>query len=272
MSPMTKSPLHDKHLRIGQVAERTGISAKALRLYEARGLLKPDACSDSGYRLYAQPALARLQEICVLKRAGFTLAEIGKLLSHRGAAAALVETRIIALRGELNAKAKALAALEDAWYGLDSASADIDQLLECIKMSEDLNMNLKDEEMEEFKRRAETMGRHFTPEERARMRDRAQQIGEPGLKQAQDEWSKLIGAVRAEMQAGTSPEDPRVIEMGRRWHALVNVFTGGDSGLVHKLKSAYEQNPDILAAQGMSQAMFSYVRSAMRAAGLQISP
>ncbi len=208
----------------------------------------------------------------MLKRAGFALTDIGKLLSRSGAAAALVETRIIALRGELNAKSKALAALEGAWYGLDSASADIDQLLECIKMSEDLNMNFKGEELEEFKRRAETMGRHFTPEERARMRDRAQHIGEAGLKQAQDEWSQLIEAVRAEMDAGTSPEDPRVVEMGRRWHALVNVFTGGDSNIVSKIKSAYEQEPDVLAAQGMSQEMFSYMRSAMRAAGLQVSP
>jgi hypothetical protein len=59
MYPMTKSPTHKKHLRVGQVAERTGISAKALRLYEARGLLNTDAYSGSGYRLYAQPALAR---------------------------------------------------------------------------------------------------------------------------------------------------------------------------------------------------------------------
>lgn len=269
---MTKSPTHTKYLRIGQVAERTGVSGKALRLYEARGLLKPDAYSGSGYRLYSQPALARLQEICVLKRSGFMLSDIGKLLSHSGAAAALVETRIIALRGELNARSKALAALEDAWYGLDSASADINQLLECIKMSEDLNMNFKGEELEEFKRRAETMGRHFTPEERAQMRDRAQHIGEAGLKQAQEEWSQLIESVRAEMDAGTSPEDPRVVEMGKRWHALVTVFTGGDSNIVRKLKDAYEQEPDMLAAQRMSQEMFSYMRSAMRAAGLQVSP
>jgi DNA-binding transcriptional MerR regulator len=268
---MTKSA-HTKYLRIGQVAAHTGVSAKALRLYEARGLLKPDAFSGSGYRLYAEPALARLNEICVLKQAGFALADIGELLAHSGAAIALVETRIVMLRGELNAKTKALAALEDAWYGLDSSSPDIDQLLENIKMSKDLNMNFKGEELAEFKRRAEVMGRHFTPEERARMRDRAQHIGDAGLKQAQDEWSQLIKDIRVEMEAGTPADDPRVVEMGRRWHALVNVFTGGDSNIVRKLKSAYEQEPDVLASQGMSQEMFAYMRNAMRAAGLEVSP
>ena len=74
------------------------VSAKALRLYEARGLLLPDAHSDAGYRLYGAPALARLNEVGVLKRAGFTLAEIGKLLQRKGSAAAVVEARIVALR------------------------------------------------------------------------------------------------------------------------------------------------------------------------------
>ncbi len=44
-------------MRIGQIAERTGLSAKALRLYEARGLLTPDGHSERGYRLFGETAL-----------------------------------------------------------------------------------------------------------------------------------------------------------------------------------------------------------------------
>ena len=78
---MTKPAASVKFLRIGQLAAKSGVSAKALRLYEARGLLRPDTHSASGYRLYGAPALARLNEIGVLKRAGFTLAEIGRLIT-----------------------------------------------------------------------------------------------------------------------------------------------------------------------------------------------
>ena len=126
---MSNPPASAKLLRIGELARRSGLSAKALRLYEARGLLKPDAHSVSGHRLYGAKALARLSEIAVLKRAGFTLAEIGALLQRKGSAATLIEARIVALRSEVQSQSLALAALERAWRGLDSASNDIDRLL-----------------------------------------------------------------------------------------------------------------------------------------------
>src|SRR5580698_4551905 len=83
-APMSNPTTATKsYLRIGQIARRSGVSAKALRLYEQRGLLKPCTHSEAGYRLYGPDALRRLMQIVVLKRSGFTLAEIGGLLSSR---------------------------------------------------------------------------------------------------------------------------------------------------------------------------------------------
>lgn len=71
-SSMPKSPNSNvSYMRIGQVAVRSGVSAKALRLYEQRGLLKPCAYSAAGYRLYGPAALRRLMQIVALKRSGF---------------------------------------------------------------------------------------------------------------------------------------------------------------------------------------------------------
>lgn len=268
---MTKPAVPVKFLRIGQLAAKSGVSARALRLYEARGLLRPDTHSASGYRLYGAPALARLNEIGVLKRAGFTLAEIGRLLERKGSAAALIEARIVALRGEVQSKAQALAALERAWRGLDSSSSDIDQLLENIHMNEKLDVRFSEAEIAEFKRRGEILGKHFTPEEREQLRRRAGQLGEAGMRQVQDAWPELIRQVRGAMNLGIPPTDPSVVEMGRRWHALVNAFTGGDAAIARKLKDAYDREPQVMAAQGMDGAMFAYVRAAMQAAGLKPS-
>lgn len=267
---MTKPAASVKFLRIGQLAAKSGVSAKALRLYEARGLLRPDTHSASGYRLYGAPALARLNEIGVLKRAGFTLAEIGRLLERKGSAAALIEARIVALRGEVQSKAQALAALERAWRGLDSSSSDIGQLLENIHMNEKLDVRFSEAEIAEFKRRGEILGKHFTPEEREQLRLRAEQLGEAGMRQAEDAWPELIRQVRGAMNLGIPPTDPSVVEMGRCWHALVTAFTGGDAAIARKLKDAYDREPQVMAAQGMDGAMFVYVREAMRAAGLQL--
>ncbi|MGH8216337.1 MAG: MerR family transcriptional regulator [Rhodanobacteraceae bacterium] len=268
---MSKSAATMKYLRIGQIAGRTGVSPKALRLYEARGLLAPDGRSAAGYRLYGAKALTRLAEIGVLKRAGFTLAEIGKLLEHDGSAAALVEARIVALREEVRSRSRALVALEHAWRGLASASQTIDQLVEDIQMNEELDMRFSEAEMAEFKRRAEMLGKHFTPEERERVRRRAEELGESRIQQVNAAWPKLIAEVRAAMDTGVPPTDPAVQDMGRRWYSLIQAFTGGDAAIGRRLREAYDQEPQVMAAQGMDHAMFAYIRQAMQAAGLELS-
>src|SRR5690348_2867927 len=66
---------------IREVARRTGLTSRALRFYEARGLLKP-LRTYSGRRLYGRGELERIQQILALKRAGLSLAQIGKLTEH----------------------------------------------------------------------------------------------------------------------------------------------------------------------------------------------
>ena len=68
----------DQPLDIREVARRTGLTSRALRFYEARGLLNP-LRTYSGRRLYGRGELERIQQILALKRAGLTIAQIGKL-------------------------------------------------------------------------------------------------------------------------------------------------------------------------------------------------
>lgn len=268
---MSKSAATTKYLRIGQIAERTGMSPKALRLYEVRGLLAPDARSASGYRLYGTRALARLAEIAVLRRAGFTLAEIDALLLREAAATALIEARIVALRHEVSNRSAALATLEQAWRRLDPASStDIEQLLEGIRMNEELDVRFTQAQLAEYKRNGEILGQHFTVEEREHLRQRAEQYGAENMRRYGEQWPPLIAQVRAAMDAGTPANDPSVVELGRRWHALVNAFSGGDASLARKMQNAYHKEPQAMAAQGMDPAMFAYVGEAMRAAELTL--
>ena len=68
-----------KLLRIGQVAERAGIAASAIRYYEDEGLLpRPDR--RNGRRVYDESVVGRLRIIHLAKSAGFTVAEVKQLL------------------------------------------------------------------------------------------------------------------------------------------------------------------------------------------------
>lgn len=71
-------------LDIAEVTRRTGLTSRALRFYEARGLLRP-LRAWSGRRAYGPAELERIHAIVALKRAGFSLAAIGTILGDRGA-------------------------------------------------------------------------------------------------------------------------------------------------------------------------------------------
>ena len=65
---------------IGKLARRTGVAASTLRYYERIGLLSP--AGRAGQRRHYQPLSAeRVALIRLCQDAGFTLAEIGRLLA-----------------------------------------------------------------------------------------------------------------------------------------------------------------------------------------------
>ena len=71
-----------------EVVTRSGVSRKALRLYEARGILPPPRRTPSGYREYGPEVLGLLGFIQQSRRLGLTLTEIHQIISLRRAGAA----------------------------------------------------------------------------------------------------------------------------------------------------------------------------------------
>jgi MerR family transcriptional regulator, redox-sensitive transcriptional activator SoxR len=69
----------EAELRIGEVAERAGVRASAIRYYERIGLL-PEPERVSGQRRYPETVFRRLALIDVSQRAGLSLEEIADLL------------------------------------------------------------------------------------------------------------------------------------------------------------------------------------------------
>ena len=67
-------------MRIGQLSERTGKTARAIRLYEKIGLLAPAERTASGYRLYDESAILRIEWIDRLGDCGFSLNETQQFL------------------------------------------------------------------------------------------------------------------------------------------------------------------------------------------------
>jgi MerR family transcriptional regulator, redox-sensitive transcriptional activator SoxR len=67
-------------LTIGEVAQRSGVAASALRFYEERGLISSERAG-SGHRRFPRPVLRRIAFIVFAQRIGLTLDEIGAELA-----------------------------------------------------------------------------------------------------------------------------------------------------------------------------------------------
>ncbi len=68
-------------LFIGEVAAKSGISRKAVRLYEAAQILPPPRRTPAGYRIYEKEILLLLAFVAQARRLGFTLAEIKEVVT-----------------------------------------------------------------------------------------------------------------------------------------------------------------------------------------------
>jgi Cu(I)-responsive transcriptional regulator len=110
-------------MNIGQAAAASGISAKMIRHYEALGLLPAARRSAAGYRQYGEQDLHTLGFIRHSRDLGFSLQEIGQLVSlwrDRQRPSREVKALAQAHIRELEAKARELLAMKTALESLVS--------------------------------------------------------------------------------------------------------------------------------------------------------
>ena len=69
--------------RIGEVAERTGVSVETLRYYEKRRLLNAPARTDGGFRVYSDAVVHQVKFIKQAQSLGLTLDDIQQLATGR---------------------------------------------------------------------------------------------------------------------------------------------------------------------------------------------
>jgi DNA-binding transcriptional MerR regulator len=68
-------------MKIGELAQATGLTPKTIRYYELLGLLEEPARTESGYRLYGQEQVERLEFVKKAKRLGLSLDEVREILA-----------------------------------------------------------------------------------------------------------------------------------------------------------------------------------------------
>jgi DNA-binding transcriptional MerR regulator len=218
------------NLSPAETARRFGVTVKALRLYESRGLLTP-LRSESGWRTYGPDQIARLHQILALKRLGLSLASIGQLMASADTLDAVLALQDQALVQDSRRVARGLALVRAARAKLKSGQAlSIDDL---ATLSKETSMTSKLTRPTLFHPAfVPHQHKYFLPEELEAFASR------DGYDQEADYavWEGLIAELKL-LTAADDPASPAALDLGRRWLAQTESFTKGDEILTTKLRN-----------------------------------
>lgn len=124
-------------MKIGELAEQTGVNVQTVRYYERRGLLPEPERTCSGYRRYDDRDLLRLRFILRAKALGFTLSEVRELLELRadpGSTVADVRRRALGKIADAESKIRDLEGIRSVLRRLVDACDAHDSVEECALM------------------------------------------------------------------------------------------------------------------------------------------
>jgi len=123
-----------KSLTIGHLARESGVNLETVRYYERRGLLPKPPRSASGYRLFPIEATRRLRFIQRAKELGFSLKEIGELLSLRVSpttTSARIRAKAKAKIADIRSKIRSLESMEKTLQKLTKSCTGCAPITEC---------------------------------------------------------------------------------------------------------------------------------------------
>lgn len=206
----------DRTLTIGEVAARTGLTERALRHYESQGLLRPRRTA-AGRRAYASADLEALARISLLKKAGFTVAQIRTLMAGADDLRRLVEAQLEMLTLQRAQIDTALGLLRSVRERLDHGEAiDAETLCDVIRTGE---RTMQDEQWKKV------LDRYYTPEEQAHWRKHKEETAAmEGFDQAAytKAWEELNARIEAALPL--DPSSDKAQGFVAEWNKLLEPF------------------------------------------------
>src|SRR5450759_252945 len=202
---------------VGEVAKLAHVSVRTLHHYDSIGLLVPSERSESGYRLYGEADLEKLQQVLFFRELGFGLDQITRIIRDPAF------DRREALEMQRRMLADKTARLQHMIEAVDAA---IDSMERGVTMDE--------------KDRFEVFGEFDPAEYEAEARERwgetdaYKESAHRTARYTKDDWKRIMAQQKAvtdgyvqRMEAGDAPDSPAVFEVVERHLASItdNFYT-----------------------------------------------
>ena len=214
--------------------------------YDEIGLLSPSSHTDAGHRLYSESDIIKLQQIISLKQLDFSLDEIKEMFDNSSYNPQEVITmqlerldEEIRIKEALRNQLKELKEVFDKWGKPTS-----EQFIKSIQLITD-------------------QSRYFSNDQRIKLKMQYDKLDTAKMVDYTNRWNSLISALQAEMEKGTPSNAPIVMELAKKWQEGIDLFTGGDRGIIQAAERYYSDNPNVAMGTGMSGELYKYITKAL---------
>ena len=249
------------YLSLTETCRRMGVSRKALRLYEAQGLIKPER-TGADWRVYGPEEIVRLHQILALKRFGFPLAQIAEILHGKVVdLSGFLEFHQTVVEAELKQVQRAAALLAAAKQKL---------IRQGHLSTDDLIFLTRETVMTD--KRSESVGeiyeaiaaKHLSEADWATLKGN----GYAGIGQPDADWPRLH-AEAARLMEANDPTSIEAMDLAKRWMTKVFEATGGDPALTRKVRDVAREahdHPVFQEASSSSNTQMDFIQKAYGAA------
>ncbi|MEV8630801.1 MerR family transcriptional regulator [Streptosporangium sp. NPDC051023] len=198
---------------IGELAQATGVTVRALYHYDEIGLLSASERTVSGHRRYTEHDLRRLYRVRALRALGLSLEEVAGVLVNSPDDLATMRELLTAQLRDLESQAERIHRIKHRVHGLlrqldDASMPDPDQFMMTLEM-------------------ISVFETYFTQEQRDRLAERRAELGPEAVEAAKARWADLVEELLHHVRAETPVDDPQVRDLVSRWDALGSAFHPG---------------------------------------------
>lgn len=226
------------HLKVGELAQRTGLTVRTLHHYDAIGLLKPSARSDADYRLYNQDDVGRLHAIQALRHLGLSLTDIGGMLERGGEGLGdTIARQIRALGHEITQATELRARLHLLQERL--ATGDTPDMTDWLS-----TLSLMT-----------TYSKYFSAAEIKRILENRKAQGAL--------WEPLIADTRVAMEQALAPDTKPVQALALRWMNLTLAMMDDDFNLIDRWGQMHNTEPTGQFKNGPGPQVIGYINAAI---------
>ena len=235
----------DNYLKIGELADITGVTVRTLHYYDELGLLKPVQITDTGHRLYNLESITELYRIIAMKDLGFSLDEIKDLIITKDIDVhKLVDIQLSSIQEEIAHKQLLLAKLLRLKQKLKNnnyvSTEDCQSLVPFINASGD---------------------QYFTKEQFEKMRNHHESSNHES--EITSEWMKFILKLETCCKNKLPKTDPDAIECISYWEKMTTHFIGDDRQMENAIQSFHSTQESNQLKYGLTDELYQYLMSLM---------